>query len=166
MVLTCSSFQFREKKWLLTFQFLGSGFFTASYFFLGAGFGMVLNFTFLLRNILYFFFDPGKSKRGANISCIMLCLLYTACFAVYHIIITEPLKQVLLDLLPYLAAIPGTIALTETKPVNVRLWKYPDSVFWLAYNISCLSVGGILCEIFNLISNTVSIIRFRESRNS
>ncbi len=164
MVFTVISFQARSKKWLLFIQTAGSTFFFISYFFLGGIFGAIINSYYLIRNFVFLSIDSGKEPKKARIACAIFCTMYVITYIVYTLIARPGLKNDLLNLLPVLATIPGTIALVETKPVRLRLWKIPDSLFWLTYNTSVLSLGGILCEIFNLTSNTISIIRFRDKK--
>ena len=162
MCFTVMSFQAKSKKWLLIIQTMGSTLFFTSYFFLGGIFGAIINSYYLIRNVVFMAINSKGDVKKAKIACASLCSLYVITFVVYTLIVRPGLTASLLNSLPVLASIPGTIALIEVKPVRLRLWKYPDSVFWLTYNTCVLSLGGILCEIFNLTSNTISIIRFRE----
>ena len=166
MVFTVMSFQARSKKWLLIIQTIGSTLFFISYFFLGGIFGAIINSYYLIRNFVFMAIDSGKDRRKAKIACALFCTLYVLTYAVYTLINKPDLITGLLNTLPVLASIPGTIALIETRPVRLRLWKYPDSICWLTYNVCVLSLGGILCEIFNLTSNTISIIRFRDRKKA
>ena len=162
MCFTVMSFQARSKKWLLIIQTIGSTLFFTSYFFLGGIFGAIINSYYLVRNLVFMLINSKNDVKKAKAACISLCALYLLTYLIYTVIVRPGIMADLLNALPVLASIPGTIALIETKPVRLRLWKYPDSVFWLTYNTCVLSLGGILCEIFNLTSNTISIIRFRE----
>ncbi|MBQ7444543.1 MAG: YgjV family protein [Clostridia bacterium] len=164
MAFTVASFQAKSKKVLLIIQTMGSIIFFISYFFLGGVFGGIINSYYLLRNILFLVINSEKEPKKAKIACICLCSAYVVTYIIYTLITMPGLTQSLINVLPVFASIPGTIALTKTKPVEIRLWKLPDSFFWITYNSIILSLGGILCEVFNITSNTISMIRFREKK--
>ena len=164
MVFTVMSFQAKNKKTLIIIQTIGSTFFFISYFFLGGVFGGIINSFYLLRNFIFLKIDSDKDPLKARVVCLLLCTAYFASYAVYTFIVRPELITCMLNLLPVGASIGGTIALTETKPVKIRIWKIPDSICWISYNTAILSLGGILCEIFNITSNTISIIRFRDKK--
>lgn len=164
MVFTVLSFQARSKKMFLVIQTAGSTFFFISYFFLGGIFGGVINSYYLVRNFVFMAVNAKEHPKKARIACIVFCSAYVASYIVYTALARPGLITNILNTLPVLASIPGTAALLETHPVKIRYWKYPESVFWLTYNTCVLSLGGVLCEIFNLTSNTVSIIRFRDKK--
>ena len=166
MTLTVSSFQARSKKLFLILQTAGSTFFFISYFFLGGVFGAVINSYYLVRNFVFYKVDLGNEPKKAKTACLCFCLLYLVTFIIYTAAAKTSLAASAINFLPVLASACGTVGFLQRDPVKMRLWKYPDSVFWLCYNVSCLSLGGILCEIFNLTSNTISLIRFGTRRKA
>lgn len=161
MTLTVSSFQARSKKFFVILQTLGSTFFFISYFFLGGIFGAIINSYYLIRNFVFYKVDLGSSPKKAKTVCLCFCLGYLATFFIYTVAAGTALIPSLLNFLLVMASTAGTVGFLQSDPIKLRLWKYPDSICWLCYNVSCLSLGGILCEIFNLTSNTISLIRFR-----
>ena len=68
-----------------------------------------------------------------------------------------------LDILPVVGSIFGTLAASFKNENMFRLFKLGDSPCWLVYNASIPSLGGTVCEVFNLISIIVGLIRYRKN---
>lgn len=167
MSVNIFSFQVKNKIPLLILQTVGSTLFMISYLFSGGGIGFFLNILMLTRNFVFMLLD-GKRGKPVFISAILLCISYVALYITYTALAKEPLINNLFNLLPIIAAFFGTVSFANSNVNRLRMWKYGDSLCWLAYNttIGIGALGGILGEILNLISLTVGIIRFREKRNA
>ena len=157
MVLTILSFQMKTRKQILVMQTVGSSFFLLSYLMLGSWTGVCLNGVFLVRNIVFYF---GKDKAWAR-SKLWLPVLLVAAVAAgavgYHS---------WLDILPIIGSIFGTFALYMTDENMLRLLKLGDSPCWLIYNCTVPSTGGIICEVFNIISIIVGLIRYKKPKEN
>ncbi|MBQ4071888.1 MAG: YgjV family protein [Clostridia bacterium] len=163
MVITVISFQIKNKAPLLLTQSIGSFFFLVSYIFSGGGIAIYVNIIFLVRNTLFMFIDCSRGSLK-YIVCAALCASYIATYTLYVILVPATLVENLWLLLPVLAALFGTVG-TSFENVNVyRMWKYGDSLSWLAFNshIGFGALGGIIGEVINLASITVGIIRYRK----
>ena len=169
MVFIVLSFQIKNKIPLFLVQIIGMLLFMASYFFNASGIGVIINAINLTRNVIYILIKENNRKLE-RLTCICLMVAYVASYAVYTAVAGFSLTDNLWNALPVIGALFGTIGtLLASKSVNLyRAWKYGDSVSWLSFNIhiGLGAIGGILCEIFTLISLTVGILRFREKKTT
>lgn len=154
MALTVISFQLKTKKQILMVQTIGSSFFLASYLLLGSLAPACLNVVFIFRNIIFYF----KNKKWASHKIWLYVLLLL-------VIIAGVLGfKSYLDILTIVGAIFGTVAASMKNENMFRLLKLGDSPCWLIYNASIPipSIGGIVCEIINIISILLGLIRYRK----
>ena len=60
-----------------------------------------------------------------------------------------------------IAQIVGTFAMWSQSGKTIRfLQLFCVSPLWLIHNIFVFSIGGVVCEVFNIVSIIVSLIRF------
>lgn len=153
MALTILSFQMKTRKHILLMQTAGSAFFLASFILLHSWAAVYLNVVFLVRNVVcYFSDDAGWAKHKAWLY-ILLGLVIVAGALGY---------KTLWDIVPVIGAMFGTVAAYMKNENMFRLFKLGDSPCWLLYNISIPSVGGSICEVFNILSITIGLIRYRK----
>lgn len=153
MVLTIASFQMKTRKQIILFQTAGSVFFLFSYLLLQSWSAVYLNVVFLIRNIVFYF---GKEKKWSQHKAWLfglLCAVIIAGFIGF---------RSWLDILPIIGSVFGTIAMYLKSENMLRLFKLGDSPCWLIYNCALPSTGGIICEIFNIISIIVGLIRYKK----
>ena len=154
MVLTVLSFQMKTKKQILTAQTLGSLFFLISFFFLGSFAAVYLNIVFLVRNTVFYFAGDKKwAKHPLWLPVLIVAVTVAGALGL----------QSAWDLLPIIGSIFGTFAAYVKNENMLRLIKLGDSPCWLVYNASVPSVGGVVCEVFNMVSIIVGIVRYRKS---
>lgn len=163
MVINIISFQAEKKAWLMLLQSAGSLFFLVSYVFSGGGIAIFLNGIFLIRNTIFMFLDCSKGKLKYTV-CAVLCASYVLCYSLYTVLFSTGITESLWNLVPVGAALFGTLGSACADVNKYRIWKYGDSICWITYNIhiGIGALGGIIGEIFNLMSLTVSLIRFRK----
>jgi len=152
MALTVLSFQMKTKKQILMMQTVGSTFFLASYILFGSWAAACLNIVFLIRNTVFYFRDKKWASHGVWLYFILALVVVAG---------TLGFKNYL-DILPIVGAIFGTVAAYMKRENMFRLLKLGDSPCWLIYNISIPSIGGSICEIINIISILVGLIRYRK----
>lgn len=155
MALTIVSFQMKTRKQIILFQTAGSAFFLLSYILLGSWSGVYLNVVYLARNVVFYF---GKDQKWAQHKAwlyILLCAVVLAGAAGY---------RTWLDILPIIGSVFGTFALYMKDENKLRLLKLGDSPCWLIYNCTVPSTGGIICEVFNMISIVVGLIRYKKPK--
>lgn len=169
MVFIVVSFQIKNKIPLFVVQIIGMLLFMVSYFFNASGIGVIINLINLIRNVVYIFIKESN-RNLERVTCICLMVAYVSSYAIYTAACGLSLADNLWNSLPVIGALFGTIGtLLASKSVNLyRAWKYGDSICWLTFNIhiGLGAIGGILCEIFTLVSLTVGILRFREKKGT
>ena len=153
MILTVASFQMKTRKQIILFQTMGSTFFLISYFLLGSKTGVYMNVAYLSRNIVFYF---RKDREWAK-SKVWLYVFLAGSVAAGALGYRTPM-----DLLPMFGACFATLAMYMQKENMLRLLNLAASPCWLVYNIALPSTGGILCEIFNIVSVLVGLIRYRK----
>jgi hypothetical protein len=154
MILTILSFQMKTKKQILMLQTVGTCFFLVSFFLLGSLSAVYLNVVFLVRNVVFYFEDKLKWVRGK--ACLFVLLIAVIVAGAFGM-------RTAWDVLPMIGALFGTVAAGMKNENTFRLLKLGDSPCWLIYNFSVPSVGGIVCEMFNIVSIIVGIVRYRKN---
>ena len=94
----------------------------------------------------------------------ILCVAFLTAYAVYTAVAGLSLTENLWNFAPVAASIFGTIASACIDVNKYRIWKYGDSWCWFFFNarFGLGALGGIAGEVFNQISLTVGIIRYRK----
>ena len=113
-----------------------------------------MNVVFLFRNVILYF---AENKPWAH-SKICLAIILTAVIAAG----AYGFKS-LFDIFAIVGSVFGTIAMYMRNENMLRVFKLGDSPCWLIYNASVPSLGGVICEIFNIISIVVSILRYKKN---
>lgn len=153
MLLTIVSFQMKTRKQILLMQTAGSTFFLLSYLLLQSWPAVYLNGVFLLRNMIFYFSGEKKWLEHPAWLWVLLCAAILA---------GSVGVQSWPDVLPVVGSVFGTVAMYMKKENMLRLLKLGDSPCWLIYNCTVPSVGGIICEVFNIISIIVGLFRYRK----
>ncbi len=159
MVITCLSFQCKEKKNVLLFQLIGSAFFTINFFMLGAYSGALLNAIGIFRAIV--FINEKTFNPKHPVWFVVFCIIFLLSYSTVFLLFGKPfvLKNIIVELLPVIAMVASTISFRYSDAKTVRLYGLISSPLWLSYNIISFSIGAIICEILNLFSIVIGIIR-------
>ena len=160
MVAVCVSFMQRDKKAVLILQLIGGSLFCINYFMLGAISGGLLNIVSVIRAIVFLNKDKVKANHPAWSIGFTACYLisYASVFLVFG---KEPtFANFFFELLPVIAMVLSLISFRYNDATHIRLYGLACSPCWLTYNIANNSIGAIICEILNLISITIGIIRY------
>lgn len=153
MILTIASFQMKTRKRIIVFQTVGSSFFLISYFLLGSWTGVYMNVIYLSRNFVFYY---RKDKEWAKSKWWLVLFLAGAILAGILGFRST------IDILPIFGAIFATIAMYMPHENMLRLLNLLASPCWLVYNINLPSTGGMICEIFNMVSVIIGLIRYRK----
>ena len=167
MLVNIVSFQVKNKKPLLLLQSLGNLLFLISFIFNESGIAVILNVIYLVRNFAYIYFETRMTDKLNRILSITISSAFIISYIIYTVFANLTLTENLWNFVPVAASLFGTIA-TSCKEVNsYRVWKFGDSYCWLFFNarFGLGSLGGIIGEIFNQISLTVGIIRYRKKKD-
>lgn len=144
-----SSFQLKKNNKLILFQFLGSSCFFFNYLLLGAFTGCFMNGAGVVRGLVFL---QGEKLRKMPVLVIMNLALVAG---------TALTWEGPLSLLPLV----GMLIMTTTMYINdgklIRMAQlFVASPCWLVYNAVSGTIGGTVCEIFIIVSTTVSFIRY------
>ncbi len=158
MICAFLSFQCRKNR---NYFFLQSGCglcFAIQFALLGGWSGFLCNIFAIFRGIVMA--RGEKARKWYFLAFIEAGFVLSTALsiAVFH----EP---VWIALLLFVAQGGGTLAMWTNNGKTIRLFQFfASSPIWLVHNtVYAFSLGGILCEIFNMVSVAVSFIRFRKT---
>lgn len=159
MALNVIAFQFKSKRTLLLVICIGSALFSVNMFLLGAVTGGIMNVLSVIRSLVYV--DKDKLPIPVKLVNAMFIATYLISYVLsFTLFGTEPIaRNFILELLPIIAMTAMTFAFSADNSKTVRLAGFINSPCWLIYNIFNLAIGGILCEVFALVSITSALIR-------
>ena len=162
VALGFNSLSYLQKKnsTLLLFQLIGSALFCTNYLLLGAMSGAILNVVGIFRAIIFLWKDKLHADNifwtsgfiGAYLSS------YALIFTVFGKEPTVP--NLIIEILPVIAMIAIHLSFRYTSTKMVRRFGLVSSPMWLTYNIAIFSIPAIICEIVNLSSIIIGILKF------
>lgn len=149
MLFNIFSFQCKKNKHLVLMLGTGSLLFAVNYLLLGSLAGAGFNLGNILRSVMVL-----KKKTKATALFAVICLLYTAVA-----LVTFESIWTLVLLASQLAA---TWAIWYKNGAVIRkLQFFFVSPVWLINNIFvAFTIGGIICEVFTILSVIVSFVRY------
>lgn len=158
LIVIVSSFQFKDNKTFFLMQGAGSLFFFINFFMIGAYAGAFFNLTNLVRGLLY------MKDREKPWKTILIEGLYTGCFLFSVFLTNGDYFQMFLSALPFVALLFMTVCMKKGNPTHIRVSQIAYmSPAWIVHNIFNFSLGGLICEIINMISSLVALIRYKKS---
>ncbi len=151
------SYQCKKNRSYFLFQ-MGCGIaFTVQFAILESWAGMFFNIFSIMRGIIFALGDKCKSK-------FYLCLM-ELCFAASSLVsfLVFGEKWWIAALL-FVAQGGGTLAMWSRNGKTIRMAQlFVISPLWIVNNVYYASIGGVVCEVFNMLSVIVSFIRFRKT---
>lgn len=119
--------------------------------------GMLLNIFSILRGVIFALGD--KCRKWCYFIIMEVCFA-TSCLLSYFVFDEVWWIAILL----FIAQAGGTVAMWTRNGKIIR-WAQLCGIspLWIVNNVYYFSVGGILCEVFNMLSVIVSFIRFRKT---
>ncbi len=143
------SYQMRDNRRLFILQALGGLLFAISFALPGNWSGAWMNIINILRGGIL---GAGKKWAKPYVFIILEALYIVAGIATY---------DSWLSILVMAAQLIGTVAMWTRNGKTIRILQFSVvSPSWLTYNFFTLNIGGIITEIFGIISVIVSFIRF------
>lgn len=156
LVMFVLSFQCKESKKLVLVQGIGGMMFFINFLLIGAYGGALFNLTILVRGLLY------TKKDGKLWKPVLVELLFTVAYIYSLTLVNGDILQIVLTTLPYVSLLIMSILMWKKNGKIIRYFQVAAlSPAWLIHNIFNFTVGGILAEVFNIISAVVSLIRFK-----
>ena len=155
MLFAFASFQAKKNSWFFILQALCGVMFAVNYALIGAVSGVLFNVSGILRGVLF-----RKSDRKVW-KLIVTELAFLTSIVVSLGFYTTGTLQIALSLFTYSALAAGSYVMWTGNGKNIRyIQLFYVSPGWLVYNVVNFTIGGILCETFNMISTVVSFIRY------
>lgn len=139
MFFIAIAFQSSNKKRILDLQGISAGVFAIHFILLGAYSGAGMNAVEVIRNLIFRKVESTKRK-----------MIFVVAFSLIFITVGFLTWQGPWSLLPIIAQVQATAAVSLKKPKYIRLCFIPVFTLWLIYNSISLSIAGILTEIFDL----------------
>ncbi len=156
LIMFVSSFQCKNSNRLVFVQGIGGMMFFINFLLIGAYGGALFNLTILIRGLLYMKKD-NKIWRP-----VIVELLFTVAYIYSLTLIKWDLLQILLTTLPYISLLIMSALMWKEKGKLMRYFQIGMlSPAWLIHNIFNFTLGGILAEVFNMLSAIVSLFRFK-----
>ena len=160
MCAIISSYQFKSRRNVILAQLTGVALFTVNMFMIGALMGGLLNSIAIVRALVYLKIEKIKINprllQGIFISLYVIS--YILAFTVFG---KEPnAKNLIIELLPVIGMTALTFGFAGKSAKEIRFYSFINSPCWLIYNSVNFAIGGILCEVFSLISNGYAFFRY------
>ena len=158
MLAAIFSYQCKTNRNYYIFQGLSGVFFSIQFIMIGAWAGLVFNAYNIIRAVIY------QSKKAKSVYCIVLLEAMVVAATLLSIFAFK--ETWWLVLFTFIAQAAGTFSMWTRNGKTIRIFQLAVvSPFWLLYDllIPTPSIGGILCEVFNMVSVIVSFIRFKKS---
>mgnify|MGYP003397639188 FL=1 len=151
------SFQFKKNTTFFLLQGVGSFMFFLNFLLIGAYGGALFNLCNLLRGLLFM----KNAKKPYKLFIVELA--YTVCFA-FSVYLDHSLKQIILVAIPFTALVIISVFMWLGNSKHIRICQIScSSPGWIIHNIFNLSVGGLICECFNIISSVIYLVRLKKS---
>ena len=156
LLLFVLSFQCKNSKKLVFVQGIGGMMFFINFLLIGAYGGALFNLTILIRGLLY-------AKKDNKIwKPLAVEVLFTVAYVYSLTLIKGDVLQIVLTTLPYVSLLVMSVLMWKEDGKKIRYFQVSAlSPAWLIHNIFNFTLGGILAEIFNIVSAAVSLVRFR-----
>ena len=154
------SFQFKERWQVILCQLAGALLFSVNMFMLGAVIGGLLNAVATVRALVYLKAD--KMKIDPRVLQGIFISLYVISYVLTFTVFGKELsaKNIIIELLPVIGMIAVTFGFAGKSAKEIRLYSFINSPCWLIYNCFNFTIGGILCEVFSLVSNISAFLRY------
>ena len=156
LVIMVLSFQFKKNSTFFLLQGTGGFMFFLNFILIGAYGGAFFNMCNLLRGLLYM----KNAKKKWKLAAVLLS--YSACFA-FSVYLDHTSRGIVLVAIPCIALLVMSVFMWLGNARHIR-WCQAllSSPAWIVHNIFNLSIGGLVCECFNIISSIIYLIRQRK----
>lgn len=143
------SYQCKNNKALYILQGLSGLLFALNFLLLGAVTAAYMNIINLFRGTLFSF---GKKLHKLPVSIALIA---------GYIVVTIITYEDFLSIVILLAVICGTLSMATRNGKTIRIVQFAIcSPSWLVHNIIKFSIGGIITEVFSMLSIIISFLRY------
>ena len=159
MACNVLSYQQKTPRGIIQFQLCGGLLFAVNYFMLGAYVGGCLNLLAVVRAVVFANKERFRGEHPAWLWGFCACygLSYVLTFTVFGKAWSWYAGAV--ELLPVIGMVAMTVGFRCKEARKVRLFGLINSPSWLIYNCFSRTLGGILCEVFSLLSIGIGMLR-------
>ena len=166
MAANILAFQFKSRRNIILCQLMGSVFFAINMFMLDALMGGILNIVGIARALVYL--KKDQIKIPIRWVTALFLIAYSASYVlVFTVFAKEATPQnLIVEVLPIIGMSAMTIGLSGTNAKRIRICGFVNSPCWLTYNSINFSIGGILCEVFSIISVILAYLRLDTKRTT
>lgn len=156
LIIIVLSFQSKKNSRFFLMQGLGSLMFSLNFLLIGAWGGALFNLCNVLRGTLYLK-DAKKTWK-----LIVVETAYTACF-VFSVFVNPDPIQIILAAIPCAALVADSVVMWLGNDKHIRYCQIAFmSPSWIIHNIFNISIGGLLCESFNMVSSAIYLVRMKQ----
>ncbi len=159
MSINILSFQQKEQRNIIFMQIFGSALFSVNMFMLNAVAGGIMNLIGAFRAVVY----SNKKKFRADskwwiVGFTCLCMIfYALTFIVFG---KDPTpKNLVIEFLPMISMFVTNIGFACKDGKMVRLLGLISCPPWLIYNMVNFVIGGMICDVLNMVSIIIGMIR-------
>ena len=158
------SYQQKTRRGVIGFQLCGSLLFALNFFLLGAPMGCILNIISAIRAVVFINRDKLRANHPAWLAGFLLTYL-ASYLLTFTVLGKDPTAvNLILEFLPVIGMTAATLSFRKQDAASIRRYGLISSPCWLIYNCTVPSTGGIICEVFNIISIIVGLIRYRKPK--
>lgn len=159
MAINIISFQQKSQRTIIIMQLFGASLFAVNMFMIGATVGGFLNLIGAVRALVYS--DKKRFKTDKPVWLFVFCALYLASYVLnFAVFGKEPTAvNFIVEFLPLIGMTASGIGFYLSDAKSVRRLGMVSSPSWLIYNIVNFALGGIICEVFCMISIIIGMLR-------
>lgn len=159
LVIIVYSFQCKENKNFFILQGAGSFMFFLNFIMISAYGGALFNLVNFVRGCLFSKNDKKPWKL------VLVEILYSLCFAFSVVLAKGDNFQILLSAIPCIALLIISVLMWKGDARVIRFFQlFCMSPAWIVHNIFNFTLGGLICETFNMISVVVYFIRCKKTK--
>lgn len=163
-IITVISFQCKSNKKFFIMQGAGGTVFFIHFLLKATVLGETAAFAAAFFNLANLPRAIVMSKTDKKLWKLILTIsLYSAayCYSIYTI--WGDVWKMALVTLPFVGLIIMSCLMWNGDPVKIRYGQLAvGSPTYLIHNIFIFSLGGLICEVFNMISSVIAIVRFKK----
>lgn len=158
MAINIMAVQFKKPRQLFICRIIASALWGVNFLLLGSPTGAIINIVNIIRSI--FLLNPRTFTKP--FLWVTVVLYGAAGLATMDYTLSLLL---VLDILIILSQWVDSVGMWTNDFRKIRYCQlFAISPVWLVHNILVFSIGGIITEVFTIISTVISLIRFRNQK--
>jgi len=154
-VCLATTFYLKDRRKILTIQFLGSVLLCTAFLLISAYTGVAMTIVAMIRNIIFLIDEKinGKSDKIGKKDIVILVIIY-----IVMIGMTIPFYDGIFSLLPLFGTALFTFAIWQKSTKVYKIMGIPFSLIWIFYNLYVMIWFGVALESVILISAIIGFI--------